>query len=650
MPPMRDLLLLVLLPIAAVAAWAGWRTWRGRPPGRPLLNAVVSLLLAVYVLVTAGLGLFWVAHQHLPVFDWHYVFGYAMLVLLVVHLALNARTLWFQLRRSRTPAPAPLPRAAGRRGVVGVLGGVGVAGVAGAAAAAGLGYLLGLRHGRTEIHVAATADAGSPAAALDAVERFHALSSHSRGGLVSRSPSTDWGPAVPPFKADAAAPRVALGEAGRPASTAQSSALAIDTLAALLWHTAGVREWRGGIAFRTAPSSGALFATELTLAVRRVDGLPAGIWHYQPEAHALALLRPGEPPVALLPPGATAVVWATAVFRRSGRKYGDRAYRYVLADLGHALENLRVAGAAAGVALRWLPVFDEQAAAQALGVDDREEGVLAAARLEVMVPPCGAGADDGSPAGARTALVPRTFVPAPAPPGQPVRLGVTGWIHAASSLHGPLPGPAPVLPAASALPPAPGEQALPAAVDPAMPPWQRIAQRRSRRRFGAGPLPLAAASTLLGALRAQPVQLSAAVRVHVLTPAVAALPSAVWRYDPLRHVLQPLRRLERGTLHRLAKAAALDQDAAGAAAVVLALSIDRSAWAADPLGPARGYRHALIEAGMVGERAYLAAAALGIGVCAIGAFFDDELSALLELDAQREWPVHLVVLGPVDTD
>ena len=34
------------------------------------------------------------------------------------------------------------------------------------------------------------------------------------------------------------------------------------------------------------------------------------------------------------------LVVATAIFQRSGHKYRDRTYRYVLADLGHALENL----------------------------------------------------------------------------------------------------------------------------------------------------------------------------------------------------------------------------------------------------------------------------------------------------------------------
>lgn len=57
----------LLLALAALAlAWA-----RGRLPSRLALNVASSLLLLVYLSVTAGLGIFWVANQHLPVFDWH---------------------------------------------------------------------------------------------------------------------------------------------------------------------------------------------------------------------------------------------------------------------------------------------------------------------------------------------------------------------------------------------------------------------------------------------------------------------------------------------------------------------------------------------------------------------------------------------------
>jgi len=83
----------------------------------------------------------------------------------------------------------------------------------------------------------------------------------------------------------------------------------------------------------------------------------------------------------------------------------------------------------------------------------------------------------------------------------------------------------------------------------------------------------------------------------------------------------------------------------GDAAAVFVLTIDRAAFAADPLGPARGYRHAFLEAGLVGERVYLEAAARGLGACAVGAFYDDEAAGLVGVDPVREWVVHFAALG-----
>lgn len=48
---------------------------------------------------------------------------------------------------------------------------------------------------------------------------------------------------------------------------------------------------------------------------------------------------------------------------------------------------------------------------------------------------------------------------------------------------------------------------------------------------------------------------------------------------------------------------------------------------------------------MVGERLYLEAAARGLGVCAVGAFYDEEAARLVALDPTREWPVHFAALG-----
>ncbi|MFM8769088.1 MAG: SagB/ThcOx family dehydrogenase, partial [Rubrivivax sp.] len=445
-----DKLLWVTAPLALAVVALGWAAWRGRLPSRTGLNVAFSLLLLVYVLGTAGLGIFWVANQQLPVFDWHYLFGYVTVALLVVHLGFNFRVVWHVLRRALgggTPRPpaggsAPQPplggsarkpplggerHAAGlgeqaaaaraaratpadraahvssgrwagaptatRRAALRLIGLFG-----GLAAAAGAGYLLGLRHGRTEIVLppppgqtgpaqvgeaggAATAGQEARQQAWALVERLPGWTSHTRTGVLRRAASLQWALAPAPFKHYPQAERLSLGP---PSSAPRDAAAKGHPLGTWLWHVAGVSALSGGIAFRTSPSSGALFATELYVQVIDLPGVPPGLWHYDAQGHALEQLhvqgkRTGSAldTAVDLPPGCVAVVLASAVFARSGHKYGDRTYRYVTADLGHALENLRVATQATGMEATPLQQFDDDAMTAHLGLDGRTEAVLA---------------------------------------------------------------------------------------------------------------------------------------------------------------------------------------------------------------------------------------------------------------------------------
>jgi nitroreductase len=61
---------------------------------------------------------------------------------------------------------------------------------------------------------------------------------------------------------------------------------------------------------------------------------------------------------------------------------------------------------------------------------------------------------------------------------------------------------------------------------------------------------------------------------------------------------------------------------------------------------ARGYRYAMTAAGRLGHRVYLAATALGLGCCGIGAFYDREVADLLGLDVTARL-LYLVAVGPV---
>jgi SagB-type dehydrogenase family enzyme len=627
----------VSIPVLLATAGIAWLQLRRRPPSRHAMNVWFGVLLLGYVLTTASLGIFWVANQQLPAFEWHYLFGYATLLLLVLHLAFNFHIVWHHLRRTHA-ASAQSDRASpvgGRRPFIGALG------LLGTAAASGLAFVLGLRHGRTELRIDATAGLAGGAAAVTMVEEFHAFSSHSRAGVLRRAPSVDLGDPPPAFKRYAGAARVTLPPAG---AAVRANGFDIAALATALWHTAGVSERRGGIALRTAPSAGALFATELYVAARAVDRLAAGLWHYDAEANALENLRSGVLEGSALGLGADVVpgdvstlVVATAVFGRTAHKYRDRTYRYVLVDLGHALENLRVAAQQVGVRAELAAHFDEPRAAATLGVDQSQEGVLAVVVLRRQQAARPAPTD-------RNAAAPAWQPAAVSAPGS-APLSLTEAMHQASSLRASVPQTrAPATPASTPPPPPTRTHALPP------PPAMRvdwlalIAQRRSRRRFARRALSLEDLSFVLAQMAQPAGLLSSAVRIDVVTPAVHGLEPGAWRYDSAAHALR-LRRQHGDALRRRARAAALDQDVVGDAAAVFVLSIDRAVLAADAAGPARGYRHALIEAGLIGERVYLAAGARGLAACAVGAFYDDEAAALVGIDPAQEWVIHFAALG-----
>ena len=651
-------LLWVALPLLiAVTLLALQALLRRRAPSRHALNIWSSLLLTGYVATTAGLGIFWMANQQLPPFDWHYLFGYTTVLLVALHLAFNFPIAWRYLTRPPGAVPAaPVVEvqvaAHGRRRWLGTLG---------VLLATGAVFALGLRHGRSDLRVewpapgigggadsGPAASPGGSAAALELVERYHAFSTHTRVGVLLRAPSVDWGDPPPPFKHYPGAPRIALAPAA-----AAASPFGLEALGAVLWHTAGVTDARGPVKLRASPSSGALFSTELYVAARAVAGLPPGLWHYDAEAHALerlagalptdaALGAPSEPALH----GTAAVIVATAVFRRTGHKYRDRSYRYVLADLGYALENLRLAADARGAHTDFVNRFDESRAAATLGIDEGEEGVLALVALRpramAMAGPATVEPAPPTPTAERPTQPETRWVVPPAPAEQALPLGVTSAVHLATSLRAAAP-PASALPAAAA-PPA-GALALPPVAASGANVLAIIATRRSVRRFASTPLSLDALAGVLAGMSAarSPPLLSAAVQVYVVVNAVAGLAPGAYRYESGPHTLVPRR--ANTDLRATAQAAAFDQDAIGGAAVVFVLAIQRATFAADPSGPARGYRHAFIEAGLVGERIYIEAGARGLGVCAVGAFYDAEAAALVAIDPERDWVVHFAALG-----
>lgn len=180
---------------------------------------------------------------------------------------------------------------------------------------------------------------------------------------------------------------------------------------------------------------------------------------------------------------------------------------------------------------------------------------------------------------------------------------------------------------------------------------EAIQQRRSIRDYSGGPLTMGQLSLLLHyacgitepsyPLRASP---SAGalypLEVYPVVNRVEGLVNGVYHYRPGVHSLDLVKE---GDFRALLLTSTLGQDMvlrAGAVFVITAI-FQRTRWKYQD----RTYRYVLLEAGHLGQNLYLAATSLGLGACAIGAFFDDEVNRLVEVDGKEEAAVYVVSIG-----
>lgn len=193
---------------------------------------------------------------------------------------------------------------------------------------------------------------------------YHLSSSSTRSRLPELDPEPDGNP--PARRLDPGAERVplpgrdfalspSLGEVLERRVSRRDHRLAplpLETLGRLLHASFGMHG-----PHRPFPSAGGLHPLELYALTQEVEGLPDGVWHYDPWVHELALRRPGRffDEAAAIAYGQEAVRHAnlllclTAVFARTARKYGQRGYRYVLFEAGHVGQNLYLVAGALGL-------------------------------------------------------------------------------------------------------------------------------------------------------------------------------------------------------------------------------------------------------------------------------------------------------------
>jgi SagB-type dehydrogenase family enzyme len=99
---------------------------------------------------------------------------------------------------------------------------------------------------------------------------------------------------------------------------------------------------------RPIPSAGGLYPMEIYAAIQNVEGLADGIYRYHALYHFLQQTRAGllMPQISSLLleqnylDEANAVLFITADLSRTAKKYGPRAYRYLLLEAGHCAQNI----------------------------------------------------------------------------------------------------------------------------------------------------------------------------------------------------------------------------------------------------------------------------------------------------------------------
>ncbi len=177
--------------------------------------------------------------------------------------------------------------------------------------------------------------------------------------------------------------------------------LDLDQLSELLfrsarirWHAAATDEAPYEQTSRPYPSGGATYDLELYLAVDRCEGLEPGLYHYDPDRHALEHLDRLTPAVEQMLVDATGatggqvrpqvLLTVASRFARISWKYEGMAYATTLRNVGAFYQTLWLVATAMGIACCPLGGGDASAFAEATGLDPYLEsnvGEIALGRL-----------------------------------------------------------------------------------------------------------------------------------------------------------------------------------------------------------------------------------------------------------------------------
>jgi SagB-type dehydrogenase family enzyme len=489
----------------------------------------------------------------------------------------------------------------------------------------------------------------------EAARRYHDATMHSPQSVRSGGHGLDWATKPEPFKIYPGLPVVSLPRdfpvpaqdalaaiSGEPGVTAR---LNLETLAALLFFSAGVTKRQaypggGTMYFRAAPSTGALYQTEVYVVAAEVAGLEPGVYHFSPGDFALRRLREGDFRGALAIAAAdedlaarSATIILSAIYWRNTWKYQARGYRHLFWDSGSMLSNLLAAATALDLPARVVTGFVDLEVNGLLALDGEKEGAL------VLV----------SVAGPQNAAPPAPVIAAIEPEVIPLSSSEVDYpllrdAYANSALDSEsevlawreearVPSRAPPAGALVALPaPRPSAGRTLA---------ETIVARGSTREFSGAPIGVDELSTALWhATRGWPADVpSGLVDLYLTVHAVEGLEPGAYAYHPEPHALE---QIKRGDFRERSAYLSLEQPLGGMSSATVFFLADLDS-ILEAFGN-RGYRLANLEAGLIGGRLYLCAYAQRFGATGL-TFYDKDVVDFFSPHALGKDAIFVTALG-----
>jgi SagB-type dehydrogenase family enzyme len=401
--------------------------------------------------------------------------------------------------------------------------------------------------------------------------------------------------------------------------------------------------------YRNVASAGALYPTELYLSASAMVDLDPGLYHYGIATGDLSPIRKGnihdivkEATDGHGPEGGEITFIITGIIFRSAWKYRSRAYRYVLLDGGHLLENLILALKSLSLPFSFGVNFDDKRLNQIIGIDGRKEVCLGYVHLlnrtEKKTGICKDDVDFTKSVPEAQPISGREQFYEKIEQIHDAGAGVTQFDHGNIRAGNDIGINAQDGSGIKKYDTQYSQMGYPEIVN----------HRRSSRNFTGTVMPGRAFDNLLGLVcnsfdRLETVEKASAatIRIGLLTGNVEGVQTGFYLLDPEKQKIGIVRE---GDMTTQMSKVCLNQEWLANAAVhfLLITNLDYL----DRLHGPRGYRHAMITAGRLGQMIYLGATANQLGCCGIGALYDGEARELLGLNAQSAL-LYLVAAGPV---